>query len=106
AFLAVAAFLAAVLFGTAFLPRARPGAARPCRIAPDAWSPEAASTVSVPGAGTTVVSSSDGHPTRTIDPVTAVTTPTRSGPLPDDRRIRSPTFTMNGHLAKSIDNER
>src|SRR5215217_3848005 len=55
----------------------------------------AASTVSVPGAGATVVSSPDGQRTRRSEPVTTVTTPSRSGPFIDDSRIRSPTLTIS-----------
>jgi hypothetical protein len=80
----LAPVLAAVFFGTTFF---------------GARAPEAESTVSVPGAGITVVSLADDHRTRTIEPITAVTAPSRSEPLPDDRRIRSPTFSMNGHLS-------
>jgi hypothetical protein len=53
AFLAVAVFLA----GAAFLAAARLGAARPGRVG------GVVRTVSVPGAGTTVDSSADGHRT-------------------------------------------
>jgi len=62
----------------------------------------AASTLSVPGAGATIVSSPDSHRTRTSDLVTAVTRPSRSGPFIDDRRIWSPTstwWTMLGYDA-------
>jgi hypothetical protein len=45
-------------------------------------------TVTVPAAGITVVSSCDGQRIRSIDPITAVMSPSRSGPFPDDRRIR------------------
>lgn len=55
--------------------------------------PDEPSTVSVPGPGTTVVSLPDGHRTLSIDPVAAATTPSRYGPLPDVKRIRSPIFT-------------
>ena len=91
-----AAFPVAAFLARAFL-AGRLGATR-LRAAADALAPDEASTVSVPGAGTTIVFSPDGHLTRRIDPVTAVTTPSRSGPLPDDRRIRAPTFTMSGIL--------
>jgi hypothetical protein len=89
----VAPALAAVFFGVAFVRTVGSG-----RIAGAASAPADASTVSVPGAGITIVSPADGHRTRTIEPITAVTTPSRSGPLPDDKRIRSPAFTMSGHL--------
>ena len=106
AFLALAVCLVARRSGAAFLVAAflaeAFGAVRlvatDLRAAADALSPDEASTVSVPGAGTTIVFSPDGHLTRRIDPVTAVTTPSRSGPLPDDRRIWAPTFTMSGNL--------
>lgn len=71
------------------------GAVRLETLSAGANSVDDVTTVSVPGAGTTVVSSSDGHRTLTIDPLTAVTTPSRSCPLPDDSLIRSPTLTMN-----------
>jgi hypothetical protein len=45
-------------------------------------------TVTVPAAGITVVSSSDGQRIRNIDPITPVISPSRSGPFPDDRRMR------------------
>jgi hypothetical protein len=54
------------------------------------------STVSVPGAGITEVSSFDDQRTRSIEPVTPVTTPSRFPPLFNVRRIRSPTLTMDG----------
>ena len=93
-----AVFFAAVLFGTAFLGAAFLGAAffgaallgadGPDGTADGASSPDEASTVTVPGPGITIVSSCEGQRTRSIDPTSAVTTPSRSGPFPDARRIR------------------
>jgi hypothetical protein len=51
-------------------------------------SPDELITVTVPAAGITVVSSCDGHRIRSIDPITPVISPSRSGPFPDDRRMR------------------
>jgi hypothetical protein len=60
----------------------------------------AASTDSVPGAGTTVVSSPEAQRIWTSEPVTAITTPSRSGPLLDARLTRSPTVTMDMLLCR------
>ena len=77
---------------------------RPCSWSHPSWRPSGTalsvgSTLSVPGAGTTVVSSPDGQRTRTSDPATAATRPSRSAPFIDDRRTRSPTSTMSEHLS-------
>jgi hypothetical protein len=88
-----AALLGVACFGTtavgaAFLAAAFLGADGTGGIVDRASSPNDASTVSVPGAGITIVSSCEGQRTRSIDPTSAVTTPSRSGPFPDERRIR------------------
>jgi hypothetical protein len=54
------------------------------------------STVSVPGPGITVLSSPDPQRTRSIEPVTSVTIPSRAAPLLSVSRMRSPTPTMGG----------
>jgi hypothetical protein len=62
-----------------------------------------ATTISVPGAGITVVSSSEFHRTRIIDPVTAATTPSRSELM---RQANSVAHLHHGSTAhRSIDNE-
>ncbi len=108
--LALAAFLAVASLGPGFLAFLVPvlavaallvafavlvvfGPARLGSLDTAAEPPDEPSTVSVPGPGTTVVSFPDGHRTLSIDPVAAATTPSRYGPLPDDKRIRSPIFT-------------
>lgn len=83
-----AAFGAAFFFGADFLTAAFAGAGCAGGAADGESSPEEVSTVSVPGPGITIVSSFEGQRTRSIDPTSAVTTPSRSGPLPDVRRIR------------------
>ena len=92
------AFFGTAFFGTAFFGTAAVGwalfaaafldASCPDGTADGAWSLDEASTVSVPGAGITSVSSCEDQRTRSIDPTSAITTPSRSGPFPDVRRIR------------------
>ena len=89
----VGAAFATALFGVAFvgaafLAAAFLGAGRRGGTVDGASSPDEASTVSVPGPGITIVSSCEGQRTRSIDPTSAVTTPSLSGPFPDERRIR------------------
>jgi hypothetical protein len=93
AFVDVAFLVADVRFLGAFLVEA--AAFVPGR---EGFRPERPSTVSVPGAGTTEVSSADDQRTRSIEPVTPVTIPSRSVPLLSLRRIRSPTFAMKDAL--------
>ena len=91
-FFFVAVFVAAVVFtaffGAAFFTAALLGADGPGGTADGTSSPDDASTVTVPGPGITIVSSCEGQRTRSIDPISAVMTPSRSGPFPDARRIR------------------
>jgi hypothetical protein len=75
-------------FGVAFLETALSGVVCRDGTADGTSGSEEASTVIVPGAGATMVSSWESQRTRSIDPTSAVTTPSRSGPLPDERRIR------------------
>ena len=85
-FVAVVVFTA--LFGAVFFAVALLGADGPGGTADGTSSPDDASTVTVPGPGITIVSSCEGQRTRSIDPMSAVMTPSRSGPFPDARRIR------------------
>ena len=82
------AFFGTVAVGSAFFAAAFLDASCPGGTADGAWSLDEASTVSVPGAGITSVSSCEDQRTRSIDPTSAITTPSRSGPFPDERRIR------------------
>jgi hypothetical protein len=86
-------FLDVVAFEPAFwldLPDAavRGAGCRAGEAAGGCSSPDELITVTVPAAGITVVSSCDGHRIRSIDPITPVISPSRSGPFPDDRRMR------------------
>ena len=81
--LAAAFGAGAAFFGAALLDADGPGG-----TADGASPPDEVSTVTVPGPGITIVSSCEGQRTRSIDPMSAVTTPSRSGPFPDARRIR------------------
>jgi hypothetical protein len=91
-FLVVAVFVedavvdASTSRASSFVAGRRGAAAVDCAGGPDPS--DGASTVIVPSAGTTVVSVCEGQSTRTSDPITAVTTPSRSGPVPDEMRIR------------------
>jgi hypothetical protein len=82
------AFFGPAFFGTASLAAAFLRAGRTGGTADAPSSPDEANTVTVPGPGITNVSSCDGQRTRSIDPTSAVTTPSRAGPFPAERRIR------------------
>jgi hypothetical protein len=78
-------FLVAFVVDTAAFSRGR-----------EAFGPERPSTVSVPAAGTTEVSSSDNQRTRSIEPVTPVTVPSRSVPLLSLRRLEKRPLRIAG----------